>query len=104
MVVPRRLMMAGEFLCSFFSRWKVRPSSDSHILSPRNLTSQSGDDVWRPGGGVDRDNDDENGATNDDGWGTTANDNNDDADGKWLETPTWWCRSLVLTDVFTNFV
>ena len=39
----------------------------------------SGDDVWRPGGGVDRDNEDENGAAADDGWGTTTNDN--DADG-----------------------
>jgi hypothetical protein len=58
--------------------------SDPNLLSPFNSTSQSGDDVWRPGGGADRDNDDENGATNDDGWGATANENNDDADGKWL--------------------
>ncbi|CAB9498665.1 Putative transcription elongation factor SPT5 homolog [Seminavis robusta] len=49
-----------------------------------------GDDVWRPGGGVDRDNEEENGTSNDDGWGTSNNDDNDDGWGSNANSNSGW--------------
>jgi len=43
--------------------------------------STGGDDVWRPGGTIDREAENGNGVAADDGWGSPSNDNNDDGYG-----------------------
>lgn len=45
--------------------------------------SAGGDDVWRPGGVIDRDTENGTGAAAEDSWGSPANENNDDGDDGW---------------------
>ena len=61
----------------------------SHGMARLTLASSSyhnnrGDDVWRPGGAIDRENENGTEAPGDDGWGSPANDNNEDADGAFV--------------------
>ena len=51
------------------------------VLTTAAIGFYSGDDVWRPGGAIDRENETGNSAAADDGWGSPTNDQNEDADG-----------------------